>query len=95
MSSKVPYLTMLPGGLTTPRNPSFPLCTHQRLLIDEVAGIVECHTCGTELDPYVMLARYAEEETALRVLHRQIAADLARGVLTCVRCGFTPTKEDA
>jgi hypothetical protein len=55
-------------------------------------GWVECRTCGTDLDPYEMLARYADEETRLDILRKEISMDLAQGVLACGRCGAVPEK---
>lgn len=92
MTHRVPWLTLLPGGhlhapppLTPPR-----LCLHQEQLIDVEARWLECATCGMELDPYVLLAAYADEETRLTALRRQISMDLTKGVLACVRCGAKP-----
>lgn len=92
MTHRVPWLSLLPGGKTTPRPPVARICPHWHLLIDEEAGLVECGDCGDELDPYMMLARYAEEETRLDALRREISADLAKGVLACIRCGAVPGK---
>lgn len=96
MTRKTPFLSLLPGGRLHPQPPLAPrrLCPHQDLLIDVEEQWVECATCGQELDPYVCLAAYADEETRLDLLRRQISMDLAKGVLACVRCGAVP-KGDA
>lgn len=91
MTPRVPWLTLLPGGRTGPKAPApRPPCAHPDILIDVEAGIVECDACRADLDPYLMLARYADEETRLDLLRRQIQADLAQGVLACSRCGAVP-----
>lgn len=92
--SRAPFLALLPGGRLHTRAPR-PVaahCPHQDLLIDVEDGWVECRTCGTDLDPYEMLARYADEETRLDILRKEISMDLAQGVLACGRCGAVPEK---
>ena len=99
MTRKVPFLTLLPGGLlhalpgaSTPP-PTRHSCTHLSLEIHIEEQWVECVICGEELDPYELLAGYADEETHLEDLRRDISADLAKGVLACARCGAVPQGE--
>jgi Zn finger protein HypA/HybF involved in hydrogenase expression len=41
-------------------------CRHKRILVDEVKAECECRDCGEKLNPMVVLARLAEEESRLK-----------------------------
>lgn len=47
-------------------------CQHKRVLIDEVESEVECQDCGKRLNPMVVLARLAREESRLKVRIEQL-----------------------
>ena len=70
-------------SLTAWRNSKRPktTCKHERTLIDQIAGTVECRECGEVLSPFHVLLRMAQGERALfdRVRSLQAKADeLAR-----------------
>lgn len=69
----------------------FDKCQHRRVLVDEVENEVECRDCGKRLNPMVVLARLAREESRLKVRIEQLK-DLnqkldAKRKTKCRHCG--------
>ena len=50
----------------------FDKCQHKRVQVDEVENEVECQDCGKRLNPMVVLARLAREESRLKVRIEQL-----------------------
>lgn len=48
-------------------------CQHKRVLIDEIESEVECQDCGKLLNPMVVLARLAREESRLKIRIEQLS----------------------
>lgn len=72
-------------------------CQHQNVIVDEDLGDVECAQCGAKLNPVMVLARFAREESRylregerLRDLHAELEK---RCRCKCTHCGkMTPIR---
>lgn len=49
-------------------------CQHKRVIVDEVMAQCECRDCGEKLNPMVVLARLAHEESRLKFRIDQLRA---------------------
>ena len=72
-------------------------CRHIRILVDEDLAYVECRDCGEKLNPILILARFATEESRWLNEYRHHKKWMAeyekRKRVKCFHCGeMTPVR---